>query len=128
MKRKIYIAGKVTGLPKKEVEILFNRADRLITSLGHISINPTKIIPSSPNNMTDEEAENFWIKAMEVLLPEVMRADYIYMIPNWCESKGARIEHNLAVEMEKMIIYADESTAQCSDNWEFKLEKLLKND
>ena len=126
MKRRIYIAGKISYLPKKEAESLFNRADRLIVSLGNIARNPVKIVPAPPENMTDEEAVEFWIKAMEILLPELMRADAIYMLPNWQDSQGARIEHNLAFEMRKPIIYANSPSAPISNHWEKPIIKTTQ--
>ncbi len=105
MKKRIYIAGAVSGLDRKAVERKFLHAETIINSMGHIPINPVKIIPTPPNNMTAEQEQEFWINSIAILLPELMRADSVLVLKDYKQSKGAKIEHYTAQIMEKEIIY-----------------------
>jgi len=108
MKKRIYIAGAISGMPPDEVSRKFLNAETTINAMGHIPINPYKIVPKIlPNDATQEQKDEFWIKAMTICLPEVMRCDAIYMLKDGLQSKGARIEHYTAQTMGKEIIYQE---------------------
>jgi hypothetical protein len=91
---KIYISGRITGLPFAEVEAKFQQAESLLEDLGLEPVNPLK------NGLTKEHHWNrHMVKDIELLLP----CDGILMLDNWTESTGAGIEYEIAMRMGKDV-------------------------
>ena len=82
----VYIAGKVTGM-ESQAHYIFNSAETKIKRTGMIPINPMKL----PHNH-----DKTWQSYMRECIRALMECDYIYMLPNWKKSKGARIERLIA--------------------------------
>ena len=88
---RLYIAGPMTGLPEFNFPA-FNEAAKLLRDAGYQVCNP---------------AENF---AGRVDLPRavyiradlkaLLECDGIVLLPNWRYSAGARMEHQVGVELE----------------------------
>jgi hypothetical protein len=97
MKKKIYIAGKVTGLPQQEVVDKFAKAQNLLEDSGFEVINPTVLI-------TDYDTP--WDLAMKLCVKALMDCQCIYLLADWRSSKGANIERNLACLLDIEIIEA----------------------
>jgi hypothetical protein len=93
---KIYISGKITGLPKDEVLAKFEDAEILLDTLGLKPVNPMK------NGLSYDDCwEKHLVRDVEILL----RCDAIYLFDNWIDSKGARIEKNIADELGMDILF-----------------------
>lgn len=84
---KLYIAGKISGLPQKEYLKNFERAEKLLKKLGHEVINPTKL----PHNH-----DKSWESYMKEDLAEMLKCDAVVLLHNWRDSKGAQIERKIA--------------------------------
>lgn len=84
---KIYISGKITGLPLKETRERFADAQALLDGIGFEAVNPMK--KSLPANATWEQ---HMVKDIELLF----KCDAIYMMDNWIYSRGALIEYDIA--------------------------------
>jgi len=97
MKKKIYIAGKVTGLPTNEVAVKFANADFNLQNQGFEVINPIMVVG---------DWRCPWDLAMRKCIIALMDCDAIYLLPDWRSSKGANIERNLASILELEIIEA----------------------
>lgn len=95
MKRKIYIAGKVTGEPIAECTMKFGTAQKQIEKMGHEAINPLAVVGS-----WDTE----WQTAMRLCLKAMIDCDAIYLIGDWFNSRGAVIELQLAQELGIQVI------------------------
>ena len=95
---KIYISGKVTGLPKGRVEKKFKDAERYLKIEGYVTVNPTVM---DQNEGLDYE------DYMHVGFAMVDICDAIYMLPDWKDSKGAQRELEYAKSLGKTIIYAE---------------------
>ena len=93
MKPRIYIAGKITGLPMEEVKAKFNKAETRLNDMEFTAINPTRIVPASLYN------DNGWKRAMIICIEELMKCDAICLLSDWETSKGARIERHIAGEL-----------------------------
>ncbi len=102
---KIYIAGPMRGikdLNRKE----FGRAEEKLKAKGiYQIINPC--ISDIDSGLTDEELET--PKGLKIVmardLTDVCSCDSIYMLHGWQISEGARIEHDLAVMLNLIILY-----------------------
>lgn len=94
---KIYIAGKITGLVYEDALRAFAEAEAELERLGHVAVNPMKI----------ETAPDLdWAEYMKRDIPHLLACDAIYLLPNWKESKGARLEKHIAEELGMLILTA----------------------
>ena len=91
---KVYIAGKITGLPQEVYTMSFNQAEKGLKDLGFDTINPIKIIdPTTPYEEALDECFNL-----------IRNADVIYLMPNWVDSDGAKREYMYAQGLGKIIL------------------------
>jgi hypothetical protein len=91
---RIYISGRITGLDYANVEAKFQDAQDLLSDIGFEVVNPLN------NGLTKEHSwEQHMDKDFELLLP----CDAIYMMDDWQDSTGARIEYQTASEMNKDV-------------------------
>ena len=92
---KIYISGKITGLPYDEVVRKFGEAERRIHATQNIPVNPLR-------NGVHISAD--WVKHMEADIRMLMTCDAILLLPDWKDSPGARIEKTIAEGMNLIIL------------------------
>jgi len=89
----IYIAGKVSGM-ENEAKLAFKLAEKELNLQGHDVINPMEL---------PHDHDKTWQSYMRECISAMMKADALYLLPNWRESKGARIEvqlaHNLGIKI-----------------------------
>nr|UVM93823.1 MAG: nucleoside 2-deoxyribosyltransferase like protein [Bacteriophage sp.] len=104
---RIYISGKISGLPYKEAEQRFEDAEALLTELGFEVINPLK------NGLAAHEE---WIKHLCKDIELLHSCDAIYMMDNWVTSTGADIEHYIAVRTKKDILYESNVIVRTKDD------------
>lgn len=91
---RIYISGKITGLPFQEVEERFQQAEWLLEDLSIEAVNPLK------NGLTKEHSWNqHLVRDIELLL----ECDGILMLDDWSESTGSSIEYDIALNTKKDI-------------------------
>lgn len=93
---KVYISGKITGLPITEAEERFKDAEELITALNLIPVNPLN--NGLPRHSSWEE---HIAKDIELL----KQCEAIFMLDNWEESRGAKIEYEFAIGTGKEVMY-----------------------
>ena len=98
MKKKIYIAGKVTGLPQQEVVDKFAKAQKVIEEMGFEVINPIVVV---------NDFNTPWNVAMKMCLTALFDCSGIVMLPCWEDSKGARIEKELASSLGVELLYLE---------------------
>ncbi len=96
-RRKIFISGKVSGLPFSYVKYHFGRASDKYKELGYDVFNPT------------EHCKVYWSwwRCMIVCLWNLTWCDSVYFLKNWDKSRGAKIEYRWAKFLEKEIIYEE---------------------
>lgn len=99
MNQRIYISGKITGLHPEVAAGLFEQAAQQIRAAGNVPLNPMEIWPQDAG----WQWEDYLSDNVRFLLKTNVNA--LYMLPNWQESKGARIEHAIALEMNIPITY-----------------------
>ena len=85
-KARIYISGKITGLPQGVAENKFESAEHRIVKAGHEAINPMK----AAGVIQGLEWRTYMGIAYALLHDKSV--DAIYMLDNWWYSKGACIE------------------------------------
>lgn len=92
---KIYVSGKITGLPIEEAKQRFANSQALLESIGFEVVNPLEF------GLCDEKEswESHMVKDIELLFG----CDAIYMMDNWTGSTGAGIEYDIAFRLGKDI-------------------------
>ncbi|GHV93207.1 hypothetical protein AGMMS50268_37100 [Spirochaetia bacterium] len=85
--KRIYICGKVTGDPNYQKKFL--EAEERLHLAG--------VWPVSPASFISKNTE--WLKAMRLAIRELVRCDGIALLPDWKQSKGAKIEERLARDL-----------------------------
>lgn len=93
---KVYIAGKITGDPGYVAK--FDAAVRHMSRLGWES---NKIV----NPVQHCDASWAWWRCMARCIRLLTGCEWVAMLPDWKESRGARIEHTVANLTMKPIIY-----------------------
>lgn len=87
MKLRLYFAGPMTGYPNLNFPA-FHGAASLLRGNGHQVVNPAEI-------NTDPSAD--WLTCMRADIKQLVDVDAIVMLPGWEQSKGATLEHTIAV-------------------------------
>lgn len=96
---KIYISGKISDLPTEQVKEKFAKAEAQIRAFGHEPVNP--LDNGQPSTAT-------WAQQMTASLAMLFECDAIYFLPDWVESRGARIEAKIAQECGLEILHLPE--------------------
>lgn len=93
---KVYISGKINGLPPFYSQMRFANAERKLAEKGFEVVNPWKL------DMSDcKEWDDFMMRDLEIL----RHCDAIYMLCNWQESDGALVEYDFAKGKKMQILY-----------------------
>jgi hypothetical protein len=95
MTRRVYVAGKVTGLPKEQVKTKFNQITNKLHSLGYQVVKPVAITDEAPN----------WDDAMRNDIKKMLECDELHMLPDWQESRGAQLERDIAIRLGMNVVY-----------------------
>lgn len=88
-KGKIYIAGKVTGLNYREAFTQFKKIEKELIAQGYEIVNPLETVSS----------DSSWEDAMKICIRELTSCHGIYLLPNWYQSRGAKLEARIALEL-----------------------------
>lgn len=108
---KAYISGAISGHPIEEVRKKFKEAAIAVSGtndIGHV-YNPCedvlicKFVGLHELGLMDRDV--LWALCMRQCIQELATSDAIFMLPDWKFSRGAKIEHELAVNLKLKIIY-----------------------
>lgn len=116
---RVYISGKKgERIISKATREKFAKAEELLKAKGYEVVNPARedyqekmwewLDRLSTSTLSvglpyDETTEILWHDLQEEKLCAA-----IYMLPDWIDSKGARVEHSFAVATDMIIWYEDE--------------------
>lgn len=98
---KIYVAGKITGENRWEMKAKFTRTAEQLKREGNNPFVPC-VLPDYP----DVPHSDY----MHICYAMIDVCDAVYMLADWQQSKGARMELQYAADHNKKILYQDEST------------------
>lgn len=102
---KIYISGKITGLPIGEVIAKFHAAEEKIRRFGFEPVSPLR-------NGLPLEAE--WADQIGEDVKLLLNSDAIYMMTDWQQSEGATLEYLIARQRRMRIFLAETFDAHAS--------------
>lgn len=95
---KIYIAGKITGLPTEECQKKFALAEERLKELGANPVNPFKL--GIPHHFTFQESKPHNFKAL-------LHCQGIFMLTCWKDSPGAKEELAEAIRLKQVIFFEE---------------------
>ncbi|MEY4952373.1 MAG: hypothetical protein RL299_797 [Pseudomonadota bacterium] len=90
----IYIAGPMSGIEDFN-RPAFNAYAKKLKDRGIACFNPAQ------NGLPPEAS---WASHMRVDIQWLMSCDEIHLLPGWQESRGARLEHGLAVALGMRVL------------------------
>lgn len=93
--KKIYISGRITGIEDFAPE-LFEKAAQKLKEDGFEPVNPMAL-----NHNHDKS----WHSYMREDIKALCDCEFIYMLNNYTESKGAKIELEIAKHLGIAVIY-----------------------
>lgn len=93
----VYISGPISGRKREEVEAHFAEAASIIQECGHTAVSPLD------NGLTPDAP---WREHMKADIGKLLECDAILMLFEWKRSKGARIEHTIAMEAGMTMFYS----------------------
>lgn len=115
MNNKIFISGKITGDPNYRAKFeqaclevcryqFFDRhgteAAMRLGKFGFVPVDPCEF-----RFIGHPLGRYPWVVCMMVCVWHLVRCSHVYMLNDWQDSRGARIEHQVAAMMHKKNIY-----------------------
>lgn len=95
---KVYISGPITGKLNLNVEA-FDKAVDVLRHRGFSTVNPHDL---------ETDKTKSYAHYMKLCLVALMQCDSIYMLDGWEASRGARLEHRVAVVLGLTVHFASE--------------------
>jgi hypothetical protein len=95
MSKKIYLAGKVSGLELHKASQKFGLKQKELMNQGHTVIVPLDIIGWHET----------WEAAMKKCIPAMLECDEVHFLPCWQESRGAQLERDIAIRIGMPVVY-----------------------
>lgn len=89
MKKKIYIAGPMTGLPELNFPA-FHREAAWLRAMGVEVVNPAEI---------NADLTAKWEDCMRADIAQLVTCDGVHMLAGWEASRGATLEHHIATAL-----------------------------
>lgn len=113
MAKKIYLSGKISGDPNFKEK--FAQKAKELTEQGHLVFNPAL----HPDMFT-------WEQFMELDLKALANCDSIYLLDDWKDSRGAKIEYDEALRLGKEVLFEEKREIDNSIKAEIQEYKSYK--
>lgn len=128
-KKLIYISGKITGDDNYRTK--FAMAENRLIRDGYDVLNPVEVGDRLDRlHQALGRAAPTWSEYMKKCILLISDVKEVYVLRDWQESRGARLEHYIASELGINIVYEEEATedrASCDSSSIIKLHYLLKS-
>jgi nucleoside 2-deoxyribosyltransferase len=100
---RVYISGPISHIRQSMMN--FDKAEFDLENKGYDTYNPFSIrLPDTEEEKKEYNEIGEWVWYMRRCIPELVNCDAVLMLPNWKESKGAKLERELA-ETLKIKVY-----------------------
>ncbi|MCE2616088.1 DUF4406 domain-containing protein [Phocaeicola oris] len=87
MGKKVYISGAIAHYDMNERKAVFKAAEEFLKAEGYHPVNPFENGLPQPGD---------WREHMRRDIALLLECDYIYMLDGWWQSKGAKLELDVA--------------------------------
>ncbi len=94
-KKKIYLSGPITSLPLEDAWAIFTRSEKHLRGYGFSVVNPMN------NGLSPDSS---WEEHMRKDIALLLDCDYICLLPNYRQSKGAMLELSIATALQMTVI------------------------
>ena len=98
MVERVYVCGPMTGLPEYNYPA-FHSAAHELRARGFDVNNPAENEPPECGT---------WEGYLRIALAQVVSCDGLVLLPGWESSRGARLEHFVAIELQLKIYKIEE--------------------
>ena len=95
MNRTVYLAGKITGLPKMDVKDKFDQMAHQLIAMGYHVVEPIGVTDNSKP----------WDDAIRYDIKKMLECDEVHLLPDWQQSKGAQLERDIAIRLGIQVVY-----------------------
>jgi hypothetical protein len=92
---KLYICGRITG--DADYQAKFLDAENKLYEAGFRPVNPAARVP----------ADTDWNQAMREAISLMLQCDGVALLPDWKESRGAKIEVRLSIDLDITFMSVD---------------------
>lgn len=99
---KVYISGKISGESAERVARKFEWARAQLAALGHQSVSPLN------NGLHPDEP---WSEHMAMDIGMLLDCDAIYMLADYMDSRGARLERKIAKAINIKVMHQPDYAA-----------------
>lgn len=101
----IYLAGPMTGYPRSNFPA-FDEATAALRALGHAVSSPAEHDRhlGFDESRTPEEQGFDLRQAWRWDVEQLLQVDAIALLPGWRDSKGATLEHDIAVKLGLIVM------------------------
>ncbi|MBD3748536.1 MAG: DUF4406 domain-containing protein [Sphingobacteriales bacterium] len=93
-KQIVYLSGKVTGLSTEMVTQKFAFHADLLRQKGYFVFNPPEWL----------DVDCDWVLAMRLCIAVLPVCDFIYLQPDWQDSKGALMEFDISQKLNIQLL------------------------
>lgn len=93
--KRVYIAGPITGLPDLNRQAFADEFNRLAATNEYFPVNPHHV-PDPKTSLTGDALWQYYMRECVKLLAD---CDIARFLPGWQNSRGACVEHRLALEL-----------------------------
>lgn len=105
--KRVYVSGPMTGLPGLNYQAFHDAAFELRSVYGLHVENPAES-PAPPCGS--------WLGYMRMAVAQVARVDYVVTLPGWENSRGAKVEVDLARGLG-LTVYPLSTFLRMADTW-----------
>lgn len=107
---KLYLSGAIQSLNVVDAKTLFRKTKIELESLGFKVINPFHVLPDCQSKCNLSKFQildsgHTWQCYLKYDIREMLSCDGIYLLPNWQQSHGARLEFHIAASVGMEIFY-----------------------
>lgn len=90
-----YLAGPMSGLPELNFPA-FHQAAASLRASGYDVVNPAEI---------NADPTAGWTTCMRQDIAQLVTCDAIALLPGWQKSRGAKLEHHIAIQLAMREIH-----------------------
>lgn len=91
----VYICGPITNMPDFN-RPLFAKVEQALIDNNFGPINPHNLCT---HHVKELQGEELWQACMKTVIAELVKCDVLLLLPDWQNSRGAKIERNLANDL-----------------------------